>query len=231
MRDIALIVDNESHIREILAQLLSEHYQVILAKTAEEVVDLVLRVRPVIIVMEVKIGMVCGLEICKILRKDRRTKNIPIIMLASQDQADTKIKAFEAGADDYLIKPFVHEELRARVAAKVRRAQERQEDSVQKNECQIEFENLKLDFELRQIEISGIPVELGNVELRILHYLLKNIAQLISREALNTYVWGDKLHSERALDPHINSLRKKLKVLPIQLKTFYGRGFCLNHLQ
>jgi DNA-binding response OmpR family regulator len=224
-RPTILIVDDESYIREFLAQILSEHFQIAFAKSGTEALEMARAVRPAIVVLDVLMPGQNGIETCKKLREQRESECIPIIMLTAVNEPEQRIKAFNAGADDYLSKPFLPEELIARINRKLEKPPVRQVET--KEAVEICLGNLKLQFDDLSIEIDGVKRELGQVEYKILNFLLKKRGELVSRQELNDYVWGHELPSERALDPHITSLRKKLEKSQGELKTVYGKGYSI----
>lgn len=162
-----------------------------------------------------------GVEVCKDLRSDPKTSSIPIIMLTALNEPEQRTQAFLSGADDYISKPFNPDELLARVDSKIRRLDETKPQST----STLQFGDLHLDFQEQSAEISGKPIEIGQIELKILKCLIHNQGQLVEREMLHQFVWGDESPSDRALDPHITTLRRKLKPSRGELKTVYGRGY------
>ncbi len=223
-RKSILIVDDESYIREFLAQILSEHFKVFFAKNSEEAISAVKTTLPDIILLDVLMPGLNGIETCKLIRKNSESKNIPVIMVTALEDIEQKIKAFQAGADDYLAKPFLPEELIARI---VRKLESQSYQEISKNENQIQFGNLKLKFDSLSLEIDGDSYDLGQIEYKILNFLLKKSGALVSRQELNVCIWGNDPPSDRALDPHITSLRKKLQKSQGILKTVYSKGYSL----
>lgn len=224
-REKALIVNVDHEVREELANVLSESYHVLFVKDPSSTLTVICQAIPAVILLDTQLGPLSGLDLCQKIRQDYRSKSIPVIFLTEDKSAETKIRAFECGADDYLTRPYSPQELMARIAGKIRRSHEMASTAPENH--LIEFGNLILNLEAKKIEISGRQTDLGHLESRILHCLIKNTGRLVTRSTLNQYIWGDELPSERALDPHINSLRKKIKDSHAQLKTFYGRGYCL----
>lgn len=223
-RPTVLIVDDESYIREFLAQILSEHFRIAFAKDGKEAIEIAKSAKPAVIVLDVLMPGQNGIETCKKLREQRESEGIPVIMLTAVNEPEQRIKAFNAGADDYLAKPFLPEELIARINRKLEKTPARQPVS---KENEFRLGNLKLQFDDLSIEVDGVKCELGQVEYKILNFLLKKRGELVSRQELNDYVWGDELPSDRALDPHITALRKKLQKSHGELKTVYGKGYSI----
>lgn len=223
-RPTVLIVDDESYIREFLAQILSEHFRIAFAKDGKEALEMAKSVKPAIVVLDVLMPGQNGIETCKKLREQRESEEIPIIMLTAVNEPEQRIKAFNAGADDYLAKPFLPEELVARINRKLEKAPVRK---FANKETEFRLGNLKLQFDDLSLEVDGVKCELGQVEYKILNFLLKKRGELVSRQELNDYIWGHELPSDRALDPHITSLRKKLQKSHGELKTVYGKGYSI----
>ncbi|MBL7672355.1 MAG: response regulator transcription factor [Bdellovibrionaceae bacterium] len=223
-RSTVLIVDDESYIREFLAQILSEHFQIAFAKNGKEAVETAKSIQPDIIVLDVLMPGQNGIDTCKVLREQKESSSTPIIMLTAVNEPEQRIKAFNAGADDYLAKPFLPEELIARISRKLEKTPLRQSTI---KDLDFRIGNLKLQLDDLSFEVDGVRCELGQVEYKILNFLLKKRGELVSRSELNNYVWGKDLPSDRALDPHITSLRKKLQGSQGELKTVYGKGYSI----
>lgn len=200
----------------------------IIARSEVEALDQAACHEPVLIILDVRSDSELSIEACGVFRSRSETFLIPMIVLLSECRAAIKIRAFELGADDCVTKPYLAKELLARVAAKIRREQERRSTPFRQSQSRLQLGSLMLDFEARKVEISGQRIDLGNIEVRILHCLLKSHGKLVSREELNEYVWDSELPSERALDPHINSLRKKLRLSHLKLHMSYGKGYFLS---
>jgi len=224
-RQSILVVDDETSIRELLTHILSEFMHVILAKDGEEALEAAQSKNPALILLDISMPGRDGLEVCRLLRQNPETSNIPIIMLTAHNEPEKRIDAFNFGADDFISKPFLPAELVARIKRKLDRAL--QATSTSNSVRPLQIGNLKLCYENLQLEINGKSHELGQVEYRILGFLLKRKGQLVPREDLNQYVWGSDLPSDRALDPHITSLRKKLEKSNSYLKSVYGKGYSI----
>lgn len=218
-----LVVDDESTIREFLAQVLSMRYQVILAKCGSEALRLARTRKVSVILLDILMPGKSGIDVCKELRTDPATRSISIIMLTALNEPDQRTQAFIAGADDFVSKPFNPDELLARVEAKIRRSEEIKPQVV----STLQFGDLSLDFIEQKAEIAGQPIEVGQIELKILKCLIHHEGQLVGRDVLHQFVWGDESPSDRALDPHITTLRKKLSSSRGILKTVYGKGYSL----
>ncbi|OFZ30085.1 MAG: hypothetical protein A2622_09530 [Bdellovibrionales bacterium RIFCSPHIGHO2_01_FULL_40_29] len=223
-RPIVLIVDDDSYIRELLAQILSENFQIALAKDGDEVLEDARLIKPALIILDMIMPGKNGIEVCKILREQPELKETPIIMMTAIDDSEQRINAFNAGIDDYIVKPFLVEELVARINRKLERTSAKRAIF---GDSEVRFGNLKLQFNDLSVEIDGTRCELGQVEYKILNVLLKKSGELVSRQELNDSIWGQELPSDRALDPHITSLRKKIQKSQGELKTVYGKGYSI----
>lgn len=164
-----------------------------------------------------------GGDVCRELRNSPKTQFIPILILTGSNGSDLVVKAFACGADDFITKPFVIEELLARIESKIRRADQLSSQASH----QVVFGDLVLDFQERSAVIGLRKVELGQIEFKILNYLIKNQGQLVQRGRLSEVIWGKKTSSERALDPHITNIRQKLRNSRCELKTIYSQGYSL----
>lgn len=152
-RPTVLIVDDESYIREFLAQILSEHFRIAFAKDGKEALEMAKSVKPAIIVLDVLMPGQNGIETCKKLRAQRESEEIPVIMLTAVNEPEQRIKAFNAGADDYLAKPFLPEELLARINRKLEKAPVRQPVN---KETEFRLGNLKLQFDDLSLEVGSV---------------------------------------------------------------------------
>ncbi len=218
-----LIVDDEPEIREFVAQAISSKYQVLFADNCESALQVAKTEMPDVILLDIIMNGVCKINACKELRTNPLTKPIPVIVLSSVDDPEKRTLAYQLGADDYLAKPFTAKELLARIESKLCRIKDGQ------TVCKsiLTYGDLILNFEESAVYAGDTLLDIGHVEFKILNCLIKNQGQLVDREILHSFIWGNNAPSERALDPHINSLRKKLRPSRSELKTVYGKGFSL----
>jgi two-component system alkaline phosphatase synthesis response regulator PhoP len=164
-----------------------------------------------------------GLEVCKILKKDPKTANIPIIMLTAKSQETDKIVGLELGADDYITKPFSPRELIARIKAVLRRAKE-QETIPQV----LNLGELTIDFSKIMVSIKGKPIELTAKEFELLKTLIQAKGRVLSRDYLLENIWGFDKAMEietRTVDVHIRTLRKKIKNEAHRIVTVKNYGY------
>ena len=166
-----------------------------------------------------------GLNICKSLKKDKKHKNIPIIMLTAKGQEEDKVSALNAGADDYITKPFGHAELIARINALLRRSK----PSVTLDE--ISYEDIVLDRIQRKVFRNKKLLDLGPTEYRMLDFFLKNPKRVYTREQLLKNVWPENINVEgRTVDVHIRRLRKAINLEGLKelIRTVRSAGYSLD---
>jgi len=199
-----LVVDDEPQIRRVLRTTLTSHgYTVSEAPSGDEALELIRSERPDLILLDVNMPGRSGLETC---REIRSTSDIPIIMLTVRNTERDKVLALDAGADDYVVKPFGSEELMARIRAALRRAAP--------TEALPPFvsANLKIDFEKRSVLVKGEPVRLTPKEFELLHHLVANRGKAQGHRRLLQAVWGPDYGDETEyLRVFINQLRKKIE--------------------
>ncbi len=172
---------------------------------------------PDIVILDIMLPDIDGFEICKELRKNEKTKDIPIIMLTAKADEVDRVLGLELGADDYVVKPFSPRELIARVKAVMRR-------SVSENNPEIlKFEEVAIDIAKHKVYVRDQEVLLTATEFKILHTLIKKPSRVFTRDnLLNTL---DKTIIDRNIDVHVTNLRKKLKSAGKYIKTVRGVGY------
>ena len=217
-----LIIEDETNMRMGLKDnFLYEGYQVICAATAEEGLDLYRRESPDLILLDVMLPKMDGIQLCRILRKENR--QIPIIMLTAKGQEIDKVLGLETGADDYITKPFNLGELLARIRAVLRRTTRDPEPDF------YTFGDVEIDFLHREVRKRGTQIELTNKEFELLRYLISRNGVPVSRECLLDEVWGyESFPNTRTVDNYILRLRKKLEddpESPQHFLTVHGFGY------
>jgi len=224
VKEKILIVDDERDILKMLDyNLKKEGFRVISASDGEDAIDSALKERPDLIVLDLMLPGLDGLEVCKTLKKENKTANIPIIMLTAKAQETDKIVGLELGADDYITKPFSPRELVARVKAVLRRAK----DKEVLPEI-LEIGGLSIDFSKIQVSVAGKPIELTSKEFELLRTLIKAKGRVLSRDYLLDNIWGFDHAIEiqtRTVDVHIRTLRKKLKKEAGRIITVKNYGY------
>ncbi len=214
-----LVVDDEENIRQIIKKYASfEGYRVTEAADGMEAVDICARCSFDLIIMDVMMPELDGFSA---VRQIRRSCQTPVLMLSARGEEYDKIRGFELGVDDYVVKPFSPKELMMRVAAIVRRASG--------SEAQREVytsEGLTVDFTGRTVSVDGQKVDMSPKEYDLFFYLVKNRGIALTREKLINDVWGyDFYGDDRTLDTHIKLLRKTLGPYSGRIVTLRGVGY------
>ncbi len=205
-----LVVDDEKSIRELVKfNLESRGFKVIEAADGEEALNLVKTMAPDLIILDLMLPKIDGLEVCRILKGDPSTKKLPIIMLTALGDEIDKIVGLEMGADDYITKPFSPRELVARVRAVMRRVGERDEP---KELPATKLEGLVIDEQKYEAKLDSIKLDLTLKEFELLKVFAANPFNVFSREHLLEKVWGyDFAGDTRTVDVHVCNLRRKLE--------------------
>jgi two-component system phosphate regulon response regulator PhoB len=202
-----LIVEDEPAIRELLAlNLRHAGFEVLQAgdaSTARRTIDAAL---PDLVLLDWMLPDQSGVDLARRLRADARTRELPVIMLTARSAEADKLGGFDAGADDYVTKPFSPRELVARVRAMLRRRAPEASDEP------VEVAGLRLEPETFRVFANGALLKMGPTEFRLLHYLMRNLDRVLSRGKLLDGVWGDHVFiEERTVDVHIRRLRLALQ--------------------
>jgi DNA-binding response OmpR family regulator len=219
-----LLVDDEDAVQKLLTYPLErDGYRVVSALDGVEALERFNRERVDLVVLDVMLPKLDGLEVCKRLRA---RSQVPIIMLTARDDEFDKVLGLELGADDYITKPFSIREFRSRVKALLRRAAvSRSEDEADL----ISSDGLVIDLGRRAVEVGGKPVELTYMEFEILRTIAAHPGRVYSRRALLQEIWGDADYRDpRTIDVHVRHLREKLESDPRSPKlilTVRGAGY------
>ncbi len=203
---VLIIDDDEDILKVISANLKLEGYDILAAQTGSEAYDLILREGPDIIILDLNLPDIDGIQLCNKIRKENI--NIPIIMLTARDTVSDKVLGLECGADDYVVKPFNFLELSARIKSCLRRYN---------NKCSIglnviKLNNLSIYPEKREVFINNQKINLTKTEFNLLLFLVENFGMVCSRKDIKKNLWKEKdiYNWSRTIDVHINHLRKKL---------------------
>jgi two-component system, OmpR family, response regulator MprA len=219
-----LVVDDERAVRESLRRALElEGYEVELAGDGREALDrLETEPQPDALVLDVLMPEVDGLEVCARLR--REGSRLPVLMLTARAEVENRVEGLDAGADDYVTKPFALEELLARLRALLRRTTNGSGDTLR-------FEDLELDPRTREVHRGGEPIDLTRTEFALLELFLLNPRQVLTRSLIFERVWGyDFGASSNSLDVYIGYLRRKTEAggWPRLIQTVRGVGYALR---
>jgi two-component system response regulator VicR len=226
-----LVVDDEKPISDIVKFNLSkEGYEVFTAFDGEEAVEMVSEVEPDLILLDLMLPKMDGLEVCREVRKNNDT---PIIMVTAKDSEIDKVLGLELGADDYVTKPFSNRELVARVKANLRRHGNTSAKVEEENNNELNIGVLTIHPDAYVVSKRGETIELTHREFELLHYLAKHIGQVMTREHLLQTVWGyDYFGDVRTVDVTVRRLREKIEDNPSHptwLVTRRGVGYYLRN--
>jgi len=203
-----LCVDDEPDILEILKYNLSnEGYNVSTAKDGELAIKLAKESLPNLIIMDVMMPNMDGIEACEILRKDQKFNDTIIMFLTARGEDFSHVAAYEAGADDYVTKPVKPKVLLSKVKSLLRRSKKVLDSEIN----QIEFENIKIDRETYRVYVSGESINLPRKEFELLYLLASKPDKVFKREKIMEKVWGGEVVvGDRTIDVHIRKLREKI---------------------
>jgi DNA-binding response OmpR family regulator len=224
MRKNILVVEDEKDIIEVIRYYLEkENFRVHVAQDGFAGLELAAKVIPNLIVLDLMLPKLDGMEVCKKLKSDPRLRDIPIIMVTAKGEEADKVKGLEIGADDYVTKPFSAKELVARVKAHIRR----REGSIA--EKKFEYGSLKVDTVKHEVLYEKDEIELTAKEFELLLYLLENKGRVLTRDMILNHVWGyDYFGSTRTVDVHITRLRQKIPILSDAIHTIKSFGYKLR---
>ena len=218
-RERVLVVDDDPPLRRMLERtLVAEGFEVALAADGGAALVAAERSAPDVIVLDLKMPVLDGLAVCRRLRG--KGLPTPILMLTARDAVADRVEGLEAGADDYLIKPFAVQELVARLRALTRRHVDQQGQPL------LSYADLVLDVETRKATRAGRPIELTGREALLLELLLREAGRLVSRERALSEIWNDAA-VDNVVDRYVTRLRRKLGKPPL-IRTVRGAGFALR---
>jgi len=224
MKEKILIVEDDKDIVKMLEyNLKKEGFRAISVNDGDDALDSATREQPDLILLDLMLPGMAGLEVCKALKSERKTGNIPVIMLTAKTQESDKIVGLELGADDYVTKPFSPRELIARIKAVLRRMKEKE-----KLPELFKIGDLTLDFSKISVTVKDKPVELTSKEFELLKTLIGVKGRVLSRDYLLDNIWGFDHAIEiqtRTVDVHIRTLRKKLKSEAKRIVTVKNYGY------
>jgi two-component system, OmpR family, response regulator VicR len=225
-----LVVDDEPAVSDLLAyNLRKAHYEVAIAANGREALELARTNPPDLILLDLMLPEVDGLDVCRELR---RTSQVPIIMLTARGEEVDRVVGLELGADDYICKPFSLREVMARVKAVLRRTAAAPDPAAEPVTVVAGPGGLRLEVERREVQIQSVPLELSRLEFDLLHTLLTHAGRVLSREQLLEQVWGyDYPGDVRTVDSAVKRLRAKLRALEPQadcIVAVRGVGYKLN---
>jgi phosphate regulon transcriptional regulator PhoB len=205
-----LVVEDEPDIRKLVQyNLTQERFSVLEAEDGEQALKLLQREKPNLVILDLMLPGLSGMELCKLLRQRSETAKLPILMLTAKAGEADRIVGLEMGADDYLAKPFSPREMVARVRAILRRS-----ESTPATETAPAYDkgSLKIDFSTYEVFVRGKPVKLTLKEFELLRFLVLNPSRVLNRDQLLDRVWGGETFvTPRTVDVHIRRLRKAVE--------------------
>ncbi len=227
MLDILIIDDEKDIVETIEYNLKKEGFATHKSFDGINGLKLAKEIIPDLVLLDLMLPGLSGIELCKALKKDPKTAKIPVIMLTAKKQEVDKVVGLEVGADDYIVKPFSMKELVARIKAILRRY-----SAVPKGEkakSMISFADVKMDMDRHEVTVKGKPIELSAKEFKLLEFFASNRNKVFSRERLLDDVWGIQAAVEtRTVDVHVKRLREKLGKAGDHIQTIRGFGYKLK---
>lgn len=226
-----LVVDDEADIVELLSyNLKKEGFTIDSALNGETALGKIRKGKYDLVVLDLMLPGIQGIELCRILRNDPKTEALPIIMLTAKGEEVDRVVGLEMGADDYISKPFSPRELLARIKAVLRRSLEKIPA-----EKILKVGDLEIDTERYMVSIKGKPVKLSATEFKLLLFLAERKGKVFSRNQLLDAIWSDEAFVEpRTVDVHIRRLRAQIEEEPANpkyIKTLRGIGYFINEKQ
>jgi two-component system phosphate regulon response regulator PhoB len=222
MKPKILVVDDEPDAVELIEfNLKGAGYDVVTAPDGEEALKKARAILPDLIILDVMLPEVDGMEVCKILRRDQRTSGVPIIMLTAKAAEIDRVLGLELGADDYVTKPFSPRELVLRVKRLLRSGKNAEEKA-----DRIQWKELVVDVPRHQVAVKGKAIDLTATEFKLLTVLAQRRGRVQSRDQLLQDVWEyDNIIDTRTVDTHMRRLREKLGPAAKYLDTVRGVGY------
>lgn len=226
-RTRVLVVEDEQDIAGLIKHTLerSGDVEVAVVTGGDAALKIVSEHAPDLVLLDLNLPALGGLEVCRILRARPETANVPIIILTARTSERDRVTGLEIGADDYITKPFSLRELAARVKAVLRRGRTEQ-GAANAEQSVYRGEHLLADFDAVSVEVDDKPVRLTRREFELLRYLVENRNRVLTRDRLLERVWGyDRVIETRSVDVHVGRLRGKLGPVGRQIETVIGLGY------
>jgi DNA-binding response OmpR family regulator len=223
-RHRVLIVEDEQDIAGLIKHTLerSGGAEAEIVQSGDAALKAVADRPPDLIILDLNLPVLSGIDVCRILRARSDARHVPIIMLTARTTENDRVTGLELGADDYVTKPFSLRELTARVRAVLRRSAAAEE----RTPAGYQGAHLNADFEAVAVAVDGAAIRLTRREFELLRYLVQNRNRVISRDRLLERVWGyDRLVETRSVDVHVGRLRSKLGAAGRQIETVVGLGY------
>lgn len=223
MKELIVVIDDEEDIRELIRYNLSKDgFEVACAVSGEEGVALVQREKPDLVILDLMLPGIDGLEVCRRLKADPVLNTIPIVMVSARGEEPDVVSGLELGADDYVSKPFSPRVLLARVRSVLRRGRIPLPDTA----AVLSEGGLSIDPPRREVHVDDALVELTNTEFKLLHFLMRQPGMVFTRDQIVEGVHGDDYPvTDRSVDVQVVGLRKKLGAYESYIETVRGVGY------
>ena len=226
MNPLVLIVEDEPAQVEVLRyNLENKGFRTSVALAGEEALILAEEEEPDLVILDWMLPDISGIEICRRLKTQQRTKLTPVIMLTARGEEEDRVRGLENGADDYMVKPYSPNEMIARVQAVLRRSHPEIAAEV------LEYSDIRMDLARHRISRNDQAIHLGPTEFRLLRVLMERPGRVFSREQLLDRAWGRDVYVEsRTVDVHIRRLRKALNITGLKdiIRTVRGAGYAID---
>ncbi|HEX7507393.1 MAG TPA: response regulator transcription factor [Polyangia bacterium] len=222
-----LIVEDEADIRQILAYNLGQAgHEVCTADRGAVALDLARKERPDLVLLDLMLPDISGLEVCRQLKSDPALREVPVMMLTARSEEIDRVVGFELGADDYVVKPFSVRELILRVQAVLRRSRGAGPDVGPESELELTFGRLRVDRSAHRTWVDGVEITLTPLEMKLLWTLYQRRGRVQTRATLLDEVWeASPENNTRTVDTHVKRLREKLGVAGAYVETVRGIGY------
>ncbi len=227
-RTRVLVVEDEHDIAGLIKHTLERGGEMAVEtiSSGDAALKLVMERSPDLIILDLNLPVLSGLEVCRILRSRPATANTPIIMLTARTNESDRVTGLDVGADDYITKPFSLRELTARVRAVLRRGQSEPPSAATAAPLVYRGRHIVADFDAVAVTVDGASIRLTRREFELLQYFVANRNRVLSRDRLLEQVWGyDRLVETRSVDVHVGRLRSKLRTAGRQIETVVGLGY------
>jgi len=219
-KPIILIIEDHPDTRRFLEVMLNKEFEIITAENGVIGIDYARNKNPDLIILDIMLPILSGYDTCSLIKKDEKTRHIPVIFLSAKNTVTDITLGLTTGADDYIAKPFDYKELKARISARLRRGPEN-------NIQPIHLGELKIDPANRIVQYGNESYQLTLTEFDILRILASKAGTVVSRDEILDQVWRDdaKEANDRTIDVHVRALRKKMPVLMKHVMSVYGVGY------